>query len=291
MNIINLVINDKPISAPEGTNVFQAALDNNIYIPGLCYHPKLSQFGGCRLCYVEVTERKRTSHRFACAHPVSEGMIVKVDTPRVIRYRKSVMEYLLAHHELSCPTCDKSGECGLQNITYEMNLAPGRFRTVRMHQPVIRDNPVLELNRNRCILCGRCVSACKEIEGNSAIDFQNRGFKTVIGTAFDRPLECSFCGGCVAVCPTGAWQDRTLGFRGRPWEFASTPTICPYCSVGCTVVVNTKTDDVRRIVSNDRLGINEGNLCVKGRFGHEFIHSPERLKTPLIRKNGELYPA
>lgn len=291
MNIIQLVIDDKPISAPEGTNVFQAALDNGIYIPGLCYHPKLSQFGGCRLCYVEVTERKRTSHRFACAHPVSEGMMVKVNTQRVVRYRKSVMEYLLAHHELSCPTCDKSGECGLQNITYELNLAPGRFRTVRMHQPVIRDNPVLELNRNRCVLCGRCVSACKEIEGVSAIDFQNRGFKTVIGTAFDRPLECSFCGGCVAVCPTGAWQDRTLGFKGRPWEFVSTPTICPYCSVGCTIVVNTKAGDVRRIVSNDRLGINEGNLCVKGRFGHEFIHSPERLKTPLIRRNGELSPA
>ncbi|MFN3532191.1 MAG: molybdopterin-dependent oxidoreductase [Candidatus Brocadia sp.] len=291
MNIIHLVIDDKPIVAPEGTNIFQAALDNDIYIPGLCYHPKLSQFGGCRLCFVEVTERKRTGHRFACAHPVSEGMIVKVNTPKVIRYRRSVMEYLLAHHELSCPTCDKSGECGLQNITNELNLGPGRFKTVRMHYPVIRDNPILELNRNRCILCGRCVSACKEIEGVGAIDFQNRGFKTVIGTAFDRPLECSFCGGCVAVCPTGAWQDRTLGFRGRPWEFKSTPTICPYCSVGCTIVVNTKMESVRRIISNDRLGINEGNLCVKGRFGHEFIHSPERIKTPLIKKNGELYPA
>lgn len=291
MNIIHLVIDDRPIVAPEGTNIFQAALDNDIYIPGLCYHPKLSQFGGCRLCFVEVTERKRTGHRFACAHPVSEGMIVKVNTPKVIRYRKSVMEYLLAHHELSCPTCDKSGECGLQDITNELNLGPGRFKTVRMHYPVIRDNPVLELNRNRCILCGRCVSACKEIEGVGAIDFQNRGFKTVIGTAFDRPLECSFCGGCIAVCPTGAWQDRTLGFRGRPWEFKSTPTICPYCSVGCTVVVNTKAESVRRITSNDRLGINEGNLCVKGRFGHEFIHSPERIKTPLIKKNGELYPA
>jgi len=290
MNIIHLVIDDKPIVAPEGTNIFQAALDNDVYIPGLCYHPKLSQFGGCRLCFVEVTERKRTGHRFACAHPVSEGMIVKVNTQKVIRYRKSVMEYLLAHHELSCPTCDKSGECGLQNITHELNLAPGRFKTVRMHYPVIRDNPVLELNRNRCILCGRCVSACKEIEGVGAVDFQNRGFKTVIGTAFDRPLECSFCGGCVAVCPTGAWQDRTLGFQGRPWEFKSTPTICPYCSVGCTIVINTKMESVRRIISNDRLGINEGNLCVKGRFGHEFIHSPERIKTPLIRKNGELYP-
>ncbi|MEK7789475.1 MAG: molybdopterin-dependent oxidoreductase, partial [Planctomycetota bacterium] len=289
MKTIHLVIDDKPIIAPEGTNIFQAALDNGIYIPGLCYHPKLSQFGGCRLCMVEVTER-RTGHRFACAHPVSEGMIVKVNTPKVIRYRKSVMEYLLVHHELSCPICDKAGECSLQDITHELNQSPSRFKAVRMDYPMVRDNPVLELNRNRCILCGRCVSTCKEIEGIAAIDFQNRGIKTVIGTAFDRPLACSFCGGCVAVCPTGAWQDRTLGFKGRSWEFSKVPTICPYCSVGCTIILNTKLESVRRITSDDYLGINEGNLCIKGRFGHEFIHSPERIKTPLIRKNGELYP-
>ncbi len=289
MKTIHLVIDDKPIIAPEGTNIFQAALDNGIYIPGLCYHPKLSQFGGCRLCMVEVTER-RTGHRFACAHPVSEGMTVKVNTPKVIRYRKSVMEYLLVHHELSCPICDKAGECSLQDITHELNQSPSRFKAVRMDYPMVRDNPVLELNRNRCILCGRCVSTCKEIEGIAAIDFQNRGIKTVIGTAFDRPLDCSFCGGCVAVCPTGAWQDRTLGFKGRSWEFSKVPTICPYCSVGCTVILNTKMESVRRITSDDYLGINEGNLCIKGRFGHEFIHSPERVKTPLIRKNGELYP-
>lgn len=289
MKTIHLVIDDKPILAPEGTNIFQAALDNSIYIPGLCYHPKLSQFGGCRLCMVEVTER-RTGHRFACAHPVSEGMIVKVNTPKVIRYRKAVMEYLLAHHPLDCPTCDKAGECGLQDITHELNLFPGRFKAVRMNAPMIRDNPLLELNRNRCILCGRCVSACKEIEGVGAIDFQSRGIKTVIGTAFDRPLACSFCGGCVSVCPTGAWQDRTLGFKGRSWEFSKVPTICPYCSVGCTIILNTKTETVRRVTSDDYLGINEGNLCVKGRFGYEFIHSPERTKTPLIRKNGELSP-
>ncbi len=290
MKMINLIIDDKPIVAPEGTNIFQAALDNDIYVPGLCYHPKLSQFGGCRLCMVEVTE-KRTGHRFACAHPVSEGMVVKVNTPKVIRYRRSVMEYLLAHHELSCPVCDKAGECGLQDITHELNLAPSRFSTVRMNAPIVRDNPILELNRNRCILCGRCVSACKEIEGIGAIDFQKRGINTFVGTAFDKPLNCSFCGGCLAVCPTGSWQDRTLAFRGRPWEFNKTPTTCPYCAVGCAIVLNTKQESVRRITSDDHLGINEGNLCIKGRFGHEFIHSTERLKTPLLKKDGKLHPA
>jgi formate dehydrogenase (NADP+) alpha subunit len=298
MKIINLIVDDKPITVPEGTNIFQAALDNNVYIPGLCYHPKLSQFGGCRLCMVEVTET-RTRHRFACAHPVSEGMIVKVNTPKVVQYRRSVMEYLLAHHELSCPTCDKAGECGLQDITHELNQAPSRFNAVRMNTPVIRDNPVLELNRNRCILCGRCVSVCREIEGVGAVDFQKRGIKTYIGTAFDKPLDCSFCGGCLAVCPTGSWQDRSFAFRGRPWELKKTQTICPYCAVGCTIVLNTKSvpmrleqgqETVRRVTSDDHLGINEGNLCIKGRFGHEFIHAEERIKTPLLRKNGELFP-
>lgn len=248
---------------------------------------------------VEVTE-SRTRHRFACAHPVSEGMIVKVNTPKVVQYRKSVMEYLLAHHELSCPTCDKAGECGLQDITHELNQAPSRFRVVRMNAPIIRDNPVLELNRNRCILCGRCVSTCREIEGIGVIDFQKRGINTYIGTAFDKPLGCSFCGGCLAVCPTGSWQDRSFAFRGRPWELKKTQTICPYCAVGCTIVVNTKSvpmlldggqETVRRVTSDDHLGVNEGNLCIKGRFGHEFIHAEGRIKTPFIRKDGELLPA
>ena len=290
MTIINLKIDDKDVSVSKGTNIFMAAKNNEIYIPGLCYHPKLTQYGGCRLCMVEVTERGRTRHRFSCAQPVSEGMEVKTKTPKTVKYTKSVMEYMLAHHPLDCPTCDKSGECGLQDITYDLKLSKGRFKTVRLDEPMKRDNPLLEYNTNRCILCGRCVKICKEIEGVGAIDYQNRGFKTVIGTAFNKPLDCSFCGGCVSVCPTGSWQDRTLKFRARPWELKKTPTICTYCAVGCTVVLNSKNDEVMRITSDDALGINEGNLCVKGKFGHEFINSSRRVKTPLIRKTGILCP-
>ena len=291
MTNINLNIDDKDITVPKGTNIFMAAKNNGIYIPGLCYHPKLTQYGGCRLCMVEVTERGRTRHRFSCAQPVSEGMVVKTKTPKTAKYTKSVMEFLLAHHPLDCPTCDKSGECGLQNITYDFKLGASRFKTVRMNDPMRRDNPLLEFNSNRCILCGRCVKVCKEIEGVGAIDFQHRGIKTVVGTAFDKPLDCSFCGGCVSVCPTGSWQDRTLKFRARPWELKKTSTICTYCAVGCTVVVNTKNDKVMRITSDDDMGINEGNLCVKGKFGHEFVNSNRRIKTPLIRKSGILCPS
>ena len=291
MTTVNLKIDNKDISVPAGTNIFMAANDNGIYIPGLCYHPKLAQYGGCRLCMVEVTERGRTRHRFSCAQPVGEGMAVTTKTPEITKYTKSVMEYLLAHHPLDCPTCDKSGECGLQDITHDLKLSKGRFpKSVRMSEPMRRDNPLLELNVNRCILCGRCVKVCKEVEGLGAIDFQNRGIKTVVGTAFDKPLDCSFCGGCVSVCPTGSWQDRTLKFRARPWELEKTSTVCTYCAVGCTVVLNTKNDKVLRITSDDDIGVNKGNLCVKGRFGHEFINSSRRIKTPLIRKIGILCP-
>jgi formate dehydrogenase (NADP+) alpha subunit len=291
MTTISLTIDGKDVSVAKGTNIFMAASNNGIYIPGLCYHPKLTLYGGCRLCMVEVTERGRTRHRFSCAQPVSEGMEVKTKTPKTVKYTKAVMEYLLAHHPLDCPTCDKSGECGLQDVTHELKLSRGRFKTVRLNEPMKRDNPLLEINTNRCILCGRCVKVCKEIEGVGAIDFQNRGFKTVIGTAFDKPLDCSFCGGCVSVCPTGSWQDRTLKFRARYWELKKTSTICTYCAVGCTVVVNSKNDKVMKITSDDKLGINEGNLCVKGKFGHEFINSSRRVKTPLIRKIGILCPS
>ncbi|GAX59396.1 NADH dehydrogenase I chainG [Candidatus Scalindua japonica] len=288
--MINLKIDNKDISVPQGTNVFKAAKDNGIYIPGLCYHPKLTQYGGCRLCMVEITERGRTRHRFSCAQPVAEGMTVKTKTPQTEKYTRSVMEYLLAHHPLDCPTCDKSGECGLQEVTHDLNLKAGRFKSARLDEPMRRDNPLLEYNSNRCILCSRCVKVCKEIAGVGAIDYQNRGFKTIVGTAFNKPLDCSFCGGCVSVCPTGSWQDRTLKFRARPWELKKTPTICTYCAVGCSLVINTKKNEVMRITpdKNLELGVNEGNLCVKGKFGHEFINSDKRIKTPLIKKGGKL---
>ncbi len=287
--IVNLEIDKKVVSVPKGTNIFMAAKDNGIYIPGLCYHPKLTHYGGCRLCMVEVTERGSTRHKFSCAQPVSEGMVVKTKTPECTKYTKSVMEYLLAQHPLDCPTCDKSGECGLQDVTHDLKLSKSRFTSVRLNEPMRRDNPLLEYNTNRCILCGRCVKVCKEIEGVGAIDFQNRGIHTVVGTAFDKPLDCSFCGGCVSVCPTGSWQDRTLGFRARPWELKKTPTICTYCAVGCSLVMNSKNNEVLRVTSDDYdLGVNEGNLCVKGKFGHEFINSDKRVKTPYIRKGGKL---
>ena len=287
---INITIDDKKISVPEGTSIMEAARTNGIDIPGFCYHPKLDSFGACRVCMVHVTERGRTKDKFACAQPVSEGMEVQTKSEKISKYTKSVTEYLLAHHPLDCPVCDKSGECELQDVTFELKLSKGRIHTERRNEPSVKDNPVLEFNHNRCILCGRCTRICGEVQGVAAIDFQGRGFSATIGTNLEKPLNCEFCGQCLSVCPVGAIQDRVFNFKGRPWELDVVKTTCTYCSVGCTLSLNTKNGSVVRITSDDDIGINNGNLCSKGRFGFQFIHSKDRVLEPLVKENGKLVP-
>lgn len=289
--MVNLTIDEKNISVPEGTSIMKAARKNGIDIPGFCYHPRLDSFGACRICMVHVTERGRTSDRFACAQPVSEGMVVQTKSEKIEKYVRSVTEYLLAHHPLDCPICDKAGECELQDVSYNFRLFKGRFQSKRKDRPVVRDNNFIEFNHNRCILCGRCTRICNEVEGIAAISFQKRGFNTEVGPPAGKPLRCEFCGQCLSVCPVGAIQDRVFNFSARPWELKKVRTTCTYCSVGCTLSLNTKKNMVARITSNDEDGINEGNLCVKGRFGFEFIQSRDRLTSPLIKKDGKLTPA
>lgn len=286
----NLTIDGKKISVPSGTSIMEAARENGINISGFCYHPRLDSFGACRICMVHVTERGRTVDKFACAQPVSEGMEVQTKSEKIDKYVKSITEYLLVHHPLDCPICDKAGECELQDVTFKFRLSKGRIQTVRKNKPSVKDNPVLEFNHNRCILCGRCTRVCNEVQGIAAIDFQKRGFNTEIGTHFGKPLRCEFCGQCLSLCPVGAIQDRVFNFRGRPWELKTVQTTCTYCAVGCSLLLNTKDGSVARVTSDDDIGINNGNLCSKGKFGFQFIHNKDRVLEPLVKKNGKLEP-
>ena len=286
--LINLTIDGMQISVEEGTSIMEASRVNDIYIPGFCFHPKLDSFGACRVCIVHVTERGRTKDKFACAQPVSEGMEVVTKSEKIDKYVKSVTEYLLVHHPLDCPVCDKSGECELQDVTFQFGLSKNRMTSCRRNEPSVKDNPVLEFNHNRCILCGRCTRICEEVQGVAAIDFQNRGFTTTVGPYLGKPLDCEFCGQCLSVCPVGAIQDRVFNFNARPWELKKTKTTCTYCSVGCTLYLNEKEQKVLRITSEDEIGINNGNLCSKGRFGFEFIHSGDRVTEPMFKKDGKL---
>lgn len=286
---IHFTINGQPISAPEGTVILDAAKRAGIYITNLCSNPKLKPFAACRTCMVEIEEDGKKNLVYSCTHPVSEGMKVRSDTEETDRYNKACLEMLLVEHPLDCPICDKSGVCPLQDNTDHLKLWNGRFEIKRRNEPSIKTNPIIEFYLNRCIMCGMCVRVCDEIQGVKALDYHNRGYQVGIGTANHEPLDCEFCGQCITVCPTGALMDLTSNARGLVAMFKSTHSTCNFCSWGCTIKLETnKKGQLVRIEGDETLGlgINEGNLCAKGRFGHGMVQNKKRIQTPLMNVGG-----
>lgn len=283
-----LTIDDQKVKAQTGMSILQAAQMAGIEIPHLCYREDLPPTSACRLCVVEV-EGARTLVA-SCSYPVANNLIVKTKTPRVQEARRMVIEFLLSDHPYDCMTCEKSGACLLEKYAYEFGLRQPRFSGERHHYPLRAANPFYERDYNKCILCGRCVTVCHEIQFCAVVDQTNRGFQTKIAAPFDRSLQdtpCVFCGNCVSVCPVGALSEKAGRFQGRAWELKKVPTICSYCGVGCTIVLNVKDNRVLKVTSDKDLGLNKGWTCVKGRFGFDYIHSPDRLTDPLIKENGK----
>ncbi|WP_333653773.1 NADH-quinone oxidoreductase subunit NuoG [Dissulfurispira sp.] len=286
---IELTINGKSIKVEPGTTILQAAQKNGIYIPNMCYDKRLKPYGGCRLCIVEVEGQTRLFA--ACSTPVTEGMAVQTETPKLAKARKFVLELLLVHHPLDCPICDKAGECDLQDLAFKYGPSQSRFVAERKHDPERIDAPIVERNPNRCILCGKCVRVCAEHQGVGAINIIGRGFKSKISPAFEETLNCEFCGQCIDACPVGALGAKPYRFRSRVWYMDEYETICPYCGCGCTTNVSIREGRIIRARGKEDVGINEGNLCSKGRFGFDYIYSENRLTTPMIKKDGKLVPA
>lgn len=285
---IHFKINGQPVTASEGTVILDAAKRHGIPVTNLCSHRNLKPFAACRTCMVEVQSNGEKQLVYSCSQPVAEGIEVTIKTEETERYNKSCLEMLLVEHPLDCPICDKSGVCPLQDNTDAMQLYNSRFEIQRRNEPSIKTNPAIEFYLNRCILCGMCVRVCDEIQGVQALDFHKRGMKSVIGTANAEPLDCEFCGQCITVCPTGALMDLTSQTRGLAALFKSTLTTCNYCSWGCTVKIETKKGRVVRIEAEDseNIGINNGNLCAKGRFGHGSIQNSERIQSPMMNVGG-----
>lgn len=285
MATVNLTIDGNNVQGKQGDTILQVARESGIYIPVLCDHPALPPEGACRICLVEI-EGQRALHP-ACTYPVSEGLVVETNTDRVRDARKFSLELLISDHPLDCMTCEATGDCLLQDLAYEYEVTEDIYEGVKHHFSVNDPNPFIQVDRNKCILCRRCVRACREINGVEAISVFYRGFSAYIGFGADSHMEdspCEFCGSCVAVCPTGAlWPKQSLG-QGRLWQVDTVTTTCPYCGVGCQLELRVKDNKIVKVDSAWDGPSNHGWTCVKGRFGTDFVHHEDRLTHPMVRR-------
>ncbi len=288
MDKVNLTIDGKKIVADKEKTVLEAATENGIYIPTMCYLKKLNPIGSCRVCLVDVegADDPMTS----CQLPVMEGMVVSTKSDRVIELRQLMVKLILVNHPVDCTVCERSGECRLQDITYEFGISRQDLKAEPVERQKRYDWKLIRYNPYLCILCERCIRVCHEVQGVSAYKIKNNGFRSVIDTVDEKPLDCDFCGQCIAVCPVGALSSG-LVLQARSWELSKVRTVCSYCGVGCSINLDVKKGKVYRITSDDNIGINNGNLCAMGRFGYQCIDTEERIKTPLIRKGDKLVPA
>ena len=287
--MIELTINGKTVQAEQRATILQTALKNDIYIPHLCYDRRLAPYGGCRLCIVEVEGQRKLLA--SCSTPVEAGMVVHTETPALTKARGTVLELLLVHHPLDCPVCDQAGECDLQEMVYRYGRNKGRFQRNRKDSPPDDRGALIEMNSNRCILCGKCVRICSEYQGVGALGLIGRGFPTTVRPQFNEALDCDFCGQCIDTCPTGAIISKPYKFKARPWQLEEKETVCPFCGCGCTLTLGIRDGEVVRAKGRAGNGAGKEDLCGRGRFGFDYIYSENRLKTPLIRKSGRLVPA
>lgn len=288
--MINLIIDDKPISVPKGTTVYHAAKQLGVILPIFCYQDRMPPFGACRVCLVEV--EKMGKLQTSCTLEATEGMVVRTTSDPAVTGRKSVLEFLLINHPLDCPICDKGGECPLQDQTLAHGPGESRFFEEKRHfKKAYPLGPILMLDRERCIACARCVRFGDIVAGDHALEFIERGYKTEVGTLNGQPVKSKFIGNTIDICPVGALTSQAYRFKARPWDNRSTESTCTLCPVGCSMKMDERDDDIVRIRAVENRGINDMWLCDKGWFGFEFNSHQDRLNTPLIRKNGVLVEA
>jgi NADH-quinone oxidoreductase subunit G len=288
--LVHLTIDGIPVAVPPGTLVWAAAQQAGIEIPIYCYHPKMAPLGACRMCFVEI-EKMPKPPQTACTTPVAEGMVVSTKTEKVLKSRRGTLEFLLINHPLDCPICDKAGECDLQDFTLRHGPGGTRFDQHKRHyeKPIPVSDDVM-LDRERCILCQRCTRFSSDISMDNGLVMISRGYRMEVGTAPDHAFDSIFSGNTTEICPVGALTASSYRFKARPWELKRTPSICNNCSVGCNARVDVRVDKIMRLMSRNNDDIDDGWLCNRGRWEFSYVNSPERLRTPLIRRNGQLRP-
>lgn len=291
--MVNLTIDGREITVPKGTFVLYAAEKAGIHIPNFCQHPDLRPYGACRTCMVEIVTR-RTTIDISCSTPVSEGMQVFTQSDKVRAAQRFSVESLLVDHPIDCPICDKSGECDLQNHAYTTQVRvdnPLRRPKISWEYETLSESVMIK--RDRCVLCGRCVRVCDELVGSTALAWARRGFTSYIDAAFGEDLKqspCVSCGLCIEVCPVGALLNTSYHDTARAWFLKRVDTVCTFCGVGCNLELNVEEESgrIKRILSDTERGVNGQQLCARGFFGYEFVEQEDRLRVPLVRKDGRL---
>jgi len=294
---VSLIIDDVEVTAPAGMTVLEVATRAGIDIPHLCSDPRVAPTAACRLCIVEIEGDRGV--QTSCTRTVTPGMVVRTATEKVQALRKSTLELFLSEHRVSCPTCDVDGDCLLQEYAYRCGADETLLPNIALPYGLdnyTAGNKAIEYDPSKCVRCQLCIRFCREVQMAEALTLRGRGGEAQVTTGFDVELNrstCELCGGCVNICPTGALYDRQAKGLGRPRDLVKVRTTCSYCGVGCQLDlnVNPKLGRIVRVTSETGCTPNDGNLCVKGKYAFDFVHSPERLTKPLIKESGEFREA
>ncbi|MFA5182170.1 MAG: molybdopterin-dependent oxidoreductase [Syntrophales bacterium] len=280
---LTLKINDIEVTVPKGSTILEAAEEAGVFIPTLCHDKRIIPAGACRLCIVE--DRKKPGQLIpSCFTPARDNMDIITASPAILDAVREQLNLILINHPLECPVCDKAGECELQNLVIRYGLTGAPYELEKAFRPIERESPLIERDMTRCVLCGRCVRICGELQGKNELEFLNRGYKTYIGTDGGRKLDCDFCGLCVSTCPVGALTDKLFKNTTRVWKLEKRRTVCSHCGLGCSVDLNMENNLIRRVTAPVHKDGKEGLLCARGRFGWRvFTADPRRLVGPQLR--------
>ena len=289
--MVTFSIDGREVTAPANSMLVDGAKYGDVEIPVFCYEPKLgAPVGACRMCLVEIEGIPKL--QTACSTPVKDGMVVHTQTDRVHEAQRAVVEFLLINHPLDCPVCDKGGECPLQDISYGWGGGTSRFIEPKRHfRKPLELSPLVAIDRERCILCYRCVRFSQEVSEDYQLVLQERGAHAYVSTFDGRPYVAPFSGNITELCPVGALTSSSYRFRARPWDIEGSGTICTLCPAQCNVSLTVRDDRVMRVLSRSNDEVDDGWLCDKGRYAFQYTHVDERITQPLVREGTRLMPA